>query len=156
MRTRRVPAVLVAVFLTVLGLLGGVPAAAPAVVAAGTATVTSAFAPDAAAAARHTARAVRSDGVRARHDSVRARHDGAPRTTAEAAHGVPPSLLPPPPGAPLSDTPMSWPAVHGTVRVAGARTVVPASARAELPGVRGPPGTAGHRSRPTSPPARPS
>lgn len=148
MRTRRVPAVLVAAFLTVLGLLGGVPATGSAV-AAGAVAATSASAPDAAATARHTARAVRSDGVRIRPD-------GAPRTTAGAAHGAPPSLLPPPPGAPLSDTPSSWPAVHGTVRVAGARGAVPASARAELPDVRGPPGTAGHRSRPTSPPARPS
>ncbi|MFG3308048.1 hypothetical protein [Streptomyces wuyuanensis] len=148
MRTQRVPAVLVAALLTLLGLLGGVPAPAPAV-AAGAAAPPSASAPDAAAASRHTARAVRSDGVRTRHDTPR-------RTTAEDAHGARPLVFPPALGAPLSDAPVTGPAAHGTVRVAGAREAVRASARAALPDVRGPPGTTGHRSRPTSPPARPS
>ncbi|MEU4131686.1 hypothetical protein [Streptomyces wuyuanensis] len=148
MRTQRVPAVFVAALLTLLGLLGGVPTPAPAI-AAGAAAPASASSPDAAAVSRHTARAVRSDGVRTRHDGPR-------RTTAEDAHGARPLLLPPTSGAPLSDAPVSGPAAHGTVLVAGVREAVRASARAELPDVRGPPGTTGHRSRPTSPPACPS
>ncbi|MEU6709704.1 hypothetical protein [Streptomyces wuyuanensis] len=150
MRTQRVPAVLVAALLTLLGLLGGVPAPAAAAGAAPPASASaSASAPDAAAASRHTARAVRSDGVRTRHDAPR-------RTTAEDAHGARPLVFPPALGAPLSDAPAAGSAAHGTVRVAGAREAVRASSRAALPDVRGPPGTTGHRSRPTSPPARPS
>ncbi|MFD4717449.1 hypothetical protein ACIOWI_20735 [Streptomyces sp. NPDC087659] len=148
MRTQRVPAVVVAALLAVLGFLGGMPAAAQAV-AAGAAAPAAASSPDAAAASHHTARAVRSDGVRTRHEGPR-------RTTAEDAHGARPLLLPPAHGGLLSDAPASGPAAHGTVRVAGAREGVRTPARAELPDVRGPPGTAGHRSRPTPPPARPS
>lgn len=147
MRTQRVPALVVAALLAVLGFLGGMPPAAQAVAAGAAAPAASS--PDAAAASHHTARAVRSDGVRTRHDAPR-------RTTAEAAHGARPLLLPPAPGGLLSDAPASGPAVHGRVRVTGAREGVRTPARAELPDVRGPPGTAGHRSRPTSPPARPS
>ncbi|MEU2161492.1 hypothetical protein [Streptomyces sp. NPDC019208] len=147
MRTQRVPALVVAALLAVLGFLGGMPPAAQAVAAGAAAPAASS--PDAAAASHHTARAVRSDGVRTRHDAPR-------RTTAEDAHGARPLLLPPAPGGLLSDAPASGPAVHGRVRVTGAREGVRTPARAELPDVRGPPGTAGHRSRPTSPPARPS
>ncbi|WJY48824.1 hypothetical protein QRN89_02800 [Streptomyces chengbuensis] len=147
MRTQRVPALVVAALLAVLGFLGGMPPAVQAVAAGAAAPAASS--PDAAAASHHTARAVRSDGVRTRHDAPR-------RTTAEDAHGARPLLLPPAPGGLLSDAPASGPAVHGRVRVTGAREGVRTPARAELPDVRGPPGTAGHRSRPTSPPARPS
>ncbi|WP_249401269.1 hypothetical protein [Streptomyces sp. PKU-MA01144] len=139
-------------------------------------------APDAATASRHTTRALRCDAsgrhgvryrphdvrhrtdevryrphdVRHRMDGVRHRHDEPRRTTAEEAHGARPSALPPAPGGHLPGTASPEPAAHGTVRVASARDAVRTPARAELPDVQGPPGTAGHRSRPTSPPARPS
>ncbi|RNL70111.1 hypothetical protein EBF04_00895 [Streptomyces sp. I6] len=166
MRAQRVPAVLVTLLVSVFfALLGSLAGASPAAAAAGgtPAPVSVSVyvpvpvpvsAPDAATAFRHTARPVRSD-VRYRHNA-RHLHDGPLRTTAEEAHGARPSPLPPTPGGRLPDAASPEPATHGTVRPASARDVVRTSHRAELPDVRGPPGTADHRSRPTSPPACPS
>ncbi|MEV0928889.1 hypothetical protein AB0I99_27910 [Streptomyces spongiicola] len=171
MRAQRVPAalgaLLAALLFTLLGSLAGAPPAAAAIAAVSTAPApASGAAPDAATTSRHTAR----DDMRHRHtvrdvhtarDDMRYRHDvrhlyGGPlRTTAEEARGARPSPLPPAPGGHPSDATSPQPATHGTVRPASARDTVRTSARAELPDVRGPPGTAGHRSRPISAPSRP-
>ncbi|GBP99499.1 hypothetical protein SSP531S_08940 [Streptomyces spongiicola] len=176
-------ALLAALLFTLLGSLAGAPPAVAAIAAVSTAPApVSEAAPDAATTSRHTvrddmrhrhtARAVHTvrDDMRYRHDvravhtardDMRYRHDvrhlyGGPlRTTAEEARGARPSPLPPAPGGHPSDATSPQPATHGTVRPASAGDTVRTSARAELPDVRGPPGTAGHRSRPTSAPSRP-
>lgn len=152
MRARRASAVPAALLLVLLALLlalfggGAFTAQAPLV---GAAPPVSVSAPDAAAPSRHLTRLLRADGTRTRQD-------GPGRTTAEQPHSARPLLLPPRFGAvapPLPHLPVPW---HGAPRALPAHDTARTAAPVALPYVRGPPGTAGIRSRPTSPPVRPS
>lgn len=152
MRARRASAVPAALLLLLLALFGGGAFTAQAPVV-GAAPPVSVSAPDAAAPSRHLmrhlTRLLRADGTRTRQD-------GPGRTAAEQPHSARPLLLPPGSGAvapPLPHLPVPW---HGAPRALPAHDTARTAAPVALPYVRGPPGTAGIRSRPTSPPVRPS
>ncbi|MFJ6632878.1 hypothetical protein ACIQMR_16020 [Streptomyces sp. NPDC091376] len=148
MRARRASAVPAVLLLVLLALFGGGAFTAPAPVV-GAAPPVSVSAPDAAAPSRHLTRLLRAD-------STRTRQDGPGRTAAEQPYSARSSLLPPGPGAvtpSLPHLPVPW---HGMPRALPAHDTARTAAPVALPYVRGPPGTAGIRSRPTSLPVRPS
>ncbi|MGW7368296.1 hypothetical protein ACWGI8_33980 [Streptomyces sp. NPDC054841] len=148
MRSERTSAALAAVLLAVLALLGVRPATATALVT-GPAPSASLPAPAAGApSSRHTDRLSRTDGVQTRPDGPR-------RTTVGHVHAGSQFSPLPGSGALPPHRPRPPVALRGADRAVPTSDFVRPTARAELLGVRGPPGTAGHRSRPTSPPVRP-